>query len=426
MSFAKNTSVYLISNILNAAAPFLLLPLLTRWLGPEGYGKVAMFQTLIAGMLALIGINTVGAASRKYYDDMSREELGRFNFSCIYILFFTLILSIIMIFTFGDIISVFLNIQVKWIYAAIVIAFFTYIINFRLVQWQVRNKAMKYCGLQVSNALLGMLATLFLVKMYSFGEQGRVDALLYTSAIFSLISVCLLIKDKLLIITGLRYDYISEALKFGVPLTPHVFGAFLLSAADRFVINDELGVKFAGIYMVSVQVSMALAIIFDAINKAYVPWLFSRLKNCSMTGKYEIVKNTYLYFISLLVVSGCAFFIGPLVIELVVNEDFYMAKDVIGWLCLGQVFGGMYLMVTNYIFYEKSTTALSIVTIACGLGNLLLMLLFIGPFGVNGVAFAFVISKLIQFLVTWVLANKVYPMPWLSFLLNKNGIEHVR
>ena len=41
----RNSTIYLTSNILNALVPFLLLPVLTRYLTPDEYGQIAMFQT---------------------------------------------------------------------------------------------------------------------------------------------------------------------------------------------------------------------------------------------------------------------------------------------------------------------------------------------------------------------------------------------
>src|SRR5690606_34839927 len=67
-SLASGASIYLLSNILNAALPFALLPILTRYLGPAQYGEVAMFQTFLATLAAFTGLSVQGAAARKYYD----------------------------------------------------------------------------------------------------------------------------------------------------------------------------------------------------------------------------------------------------------------------------------------------------------------------------------------------------------------------
>lgn len=76
----SGSAVYLFSNILNAAIPFALLPILTRYLSPAEYGEVAMFNTLLGALGAFVGLNVVGAAGRKYFDcPHGKDELG---FSC--------------------------------------------------------------------------------------------------------------------------------------------------------------------------------------------------------------------------------------------------------------------------------------------------------------------------------------------------------
>lgn len=66
MSFLKKSSVYLISNILNASIPFILLPILTRYLTTSEYGKIAIFQTIITGLVSVIAFNTLGATARVF------------------------------------------------------------------------------------------------------------------------------------------------------------------------------------------------------------------------------------------------------------------------------------------------------------------------------------------------------------------------
>ncbi|MDL4030324.1 oligosaccharide flippase family protein, partial [Proteus mirabilis] len=74
MKLLRGASVYLTSNILNSAIPFLLLPILTRYLSTEEYGKIAMFQIFLAGISTLIGCNTISAISRKYFDDRKYDN----------------------------------------------------------------------------------------------------------------------------------------------------------------------------------------------------------------------------------------------------------------------------------------------------------------------------------------------------------------
>ncbi|MGR5050514.1 oligosaccharide flippase family protein [Photobacterium damselae] len=413
MSLLKGASVYLVSNILNAVIPFLLLPVLTRYLSPAEYGQIAMFQTLLAGIGTFVGLNSVGAANRKFYDDDIDETILRqFNGSCIHILIISSLIAFIGIFSFQNQLSDFLAIPTSWILAAVIISFLGFITTMRLGQWQIRGQAKWFGLLQVSSSLVNMLLSLLFVIVLTQGAQGRIDAQVITGISVAIISLIWLYKDKLLQIKIWKPIYIKEALSFGIPLIPHHVGFFLISAVDRFVINQKLGLTDAGIYMVAVQLSTVMSIVFDGVNKAYVPWLFEKLKYNHYGEKKQIVKYTYFYFIVALFIAAIAFIIGPYVITLTAGEQYSEAGKIIGFLCLGQAFGGMYLMVTNYIFYVKKTGMLALVTISTGLINIFLLYILIDHFGIAGAAISFVIVKLLQFLSTWLITSNVIDMPW--------------
>lgn len=124
---------------------------------------------------------------------------------------------------------------------------------------------------------------------------------------------------------------------------------------------------------------------------------FKELSNSSFIQRKHIVSKTYYYFILLIFIGILSFLISPYVLTLIAGEKYKAGKLVIGWLCLGQVFLGMYLMVTNYLFYAKKTGQLSVLTIACGVFNVILLLCLIAPLGIEGVAISFAVSMLLRF-----------------------------
>tara|TARA_Y100001001_G_scaffold163426_1_gene192381 strand:+ start:918 stop:2195 length:1278 start_codon:yes stop_codon:yes gene_type:complete len=407
------SAVYLVSNILNAIIPFALLPVLTRYLSPEEYGELAMFQTLLGVLAAFVGLSMYGAAGRKFYEgDLGKEDLAEFIGACLQILLITSLISLLVLLAFSGQFSDWLGLDKQWIILAVLVSAATVIIQLRLGQWQVRKQAFKYGVLQISQSLINVLLSLAFVVVLLDGAGGRISAQVWAAVIFAFVSLWLLKRGNLLSFLSWRPDYIREALSFGVPLIPHVGGMFLLASVDRFVINSELGLGQTGIYMVAAQFAATLALIFDAINKAYVPWLFERLKRSQEDEKLKIVRFTYGWYALILCGAALAFIVGPWLITFVAGEEYARAGDVVGWLALGQVFGGMYLMVTNYIFFSKRTGLLSLVTVASGLINVGLLLVFIDRFGLEGAAYAFCVAMGIRFLLTWVVAQRRYAMPW--------------
>jgi len=411
----KDSSTYLVSNVFNAAIPFALIPILTRLLTPEEYGKIAMFQVLVAALSAVTGLSVHGAANRKFYDpDTGHNEIKLFIGSCLQILIISFGVALLFISLFLNKFSELLSINPEWILFALIVSLSGFVINIRLGQWQIRKQARAYSGFQIFSGLLNALITLLLVVLILRGAEGRIEAIAIAAVVSLLVSLCFLHKDNLLSFFNWNPGYINEALRFGIPLIPHIIGVFLLTVIDRFVVKIELGLDKAGIYMVAVQFSMILALLFDAINKAYVPWLFERLRRDDVNEKQNIVKLTYFYFLLLLCLSLVGFIAGPLIVESTVGEEYKPAGNIIGWLVLGQVFGGMYKMVTNYIFYSKLNGRLSIVTITAGLLNLILIYFLISLIGLKGAAIAFCLTMFIQFVFTWWMAQKCHPMPWLN------------
>ena len=238
--------------------------------------------------------------------------------------------------------------------------------------------------------------------------------------LFLIIALFLLFRSDLLKIFVWRKDYLKEALRYAVPLIPHVGGLFLLSSVDRVVINNQIGLAAAGIYMVAIQLTSVMNIVFDAVNKAYVPWLFEKLKEDDLSQKEKIVKITYIWYFVILLGVSLAFLIGPFLVTTIAGENYSQAGELIGWLALGQGFNGMYLMVTNYILFSKRTSLLSSATISSGILNVLLLILFTNLYGLEGAAKAFALSMIIRFLLTWFLASKTHPMPWFNIFIKRS------
>ena len=411
----KHSLIYMVSNILNAIIPFLLLPILTRYLNPTEYGYVAMFELSAIAFGALVGFNVHGAASVKFYEkNSSNHELKCFIGACMQIVFFSMLLVGLVVYCFSDFFIKITGISEKWLFLSILCSAFTFIHFVRLGLWQVHRQPIHYGIFQVNKSILNLLLSLLLVIVFAEGASGRIDAQLISFGLFAALAIYQLYKDKLIILFTWRPDLIKEALAFGIPLIPHTIGAILLSFADRFFINAQLGLAQAGIYMAAFQISMGAILIFDAINKAYTPWLFENLTKNESQVKKVIVKKTYIFFLSIICLMTISAMIAPYLIPIILGQSFQSSSQLVGILILGQTFGGLYYFVTNYIFYTKKTKFLAMSTFMSGMINILLLIIMLPQYGLVGAAYAFLISKLTHFIVTWYVANKVLPMPWFT------------
>jgi len=411
-SLVAGAGTYILASMINAAIPFFLLPVLTRYLDPSQYGEVAVFQVWVSLIGAICGLSVHGAANRKYFDYQEPDkEMGRFIAACLFLLVISSAVLLVVVVLFSSLISGFIGLSQKWLLIGVPFAFCNFLIQLRLGQWQVRKQARKFGVFQISQSFLNMLLSLFLVVVLLLGVDGRLTGYTLSVFLFGAAAIILLRKDGL-ITWSWRPDLMKEAAAFGVPLIPHVVGAFLLLTIDRAIVSSELGLEAAGYYMVAAQLAMVLGLFLDSINKAYVPWLFENIKRNDNHKNKFIVKLTYGYNFFLLFCALIAFLLGKPILVFVAGERYAPAGELVGWLVLAQSMRGMYYMMSSYIFFSKRTGLIAKITIFSGVVNVALMYTFINRFGLIGAAWAASISMLIQWLVTWWFANHLVRMPW--------------
>ncbi|MEC6907166.1 hypothetical protein VXS04_05690 [Photobacterium piscicola] len=224
-------------------------------------------------------------------------------------------------------------------------------------------------------------------------------------------SIFIIIKNNWLIFSHVSIAIIKDILKVGLPLVPHSVGIFILAGADKFIISGILGLTTISSYLVVFQISTVLIFVFDAINKSYYPWLFEKLNENNKITKNKLWILTYIYFIFLLVISLFFFFHGSALITFIAGKNYIINNNIVGLIFLGQIFGGMYLMINNYLFYDKRTLLISTITISSGIIHLLLISLLSYFWGIAGAALSFCLSKCIQFLLTWLNVYKITVIP---------------
>lgn len=411
----KNSAIYFGANAINALAPFLLLPIYARYLEKGDFGKLSMFIVFYMGLSVVMGLGSQAAASRKYYDDINESDLTDFNSQCINLLIYTFVFFVLIISIFKSPLQSLLSIPLSWMIVGTVIALNIFILQFRLIQWQVRNKAKSYAVLQIVNSCSGLLITVLFLFFISNDSWARVIGLLITTSMVSLFCMVSLWRSSLIKVSPPNLRYLREILTFSVPLLPHVVSMFVLNWIDRVIINAYSNLEEVALFTMASQLSLGVIVIFDAINKAFVPWLFEQLKSGDLKIRRKIVTRTYQYFALLVVSIPVVFIISKPIILLIGGQDYEGAASLFNVLYSGQVLVGMYLMVTNYLFYMKKTALLSLTTLISAGIHIFLSIILIQEMGTMGVATSFLFAMFVRFFLVWFASTKAVKMPWFQF-----------
>lgn len=408
-SLIRKSGIYTLSSIFEKAIPFLLLPILTRYLSTEDYGIVSMFTVMVGLTTAFTGLGIKPAVLRSYYKDDVNFSVYLTNALLILLISTSVVGSLF--FIFSDIITKYTDFPSDWLITVVAASAGQFIINLILVVWQAKAQPIPYGAFNFSVTSLNMSLSIFLIVGMGFGWEGRVIGTVSAIVIFSIIGLGILWYNHMIKFIFV-WDYIKHALGYGLPLIPHIISGTLLTYLDRIFITNMVGISETGIYTVGYKIGMIIMVIASSFNKAWSPWLFEKLNKGNKGIKKKIVKFTYLYFIVIILLANVLAFTAPLFLRYFIGENFYTADKYIAWIAWGYAFNGMYYMVSGYIFYEEKTKYLAWVTLVSAIVNIALNYILISIFGAIGAAIATTITFFVMFILTWFISSRIYSMPW--------------
>lgn len=418
-SMAINAAIYTLANVASSAVPFLLLPLLTRVLTPEEYGIVSMYSTLLVALGAIAGLSVHGAVSVRMFDRETNHS--QYIGTVVKILALSLSLVLMVVLLCAPRLSGWLGLPTRWLILAVFAAGAQFLINIRLVIWQVEGRALQYGSLQFVQVMLNVVLSLLFVLHVKLGWEGRLAGMTVALYLCALWGWGTLLYEKR-ISWQFNREYAGDALRFGIPLMPHAIGSLFIGMGDRLIIANQLNLNEVGIYTAAMQLGLVISIIADAASKAFFPWVYSALADSNDLQKRRVISFTYVYWITLLMLAFAVAWFSPLILS-ALGESFRSGRDILAWVALGSAFSGMYFFVVVYVFFSKRNEFLSITSLTIGIANLGMSYLLVGKYGAIGAAQAYAASQFLMFIIVWMIASRCCPMPWrmgLRHLLSKN------
>ena len=409
----RHSLIYVGSAAVNALVPFMVLPLLTRWLGPQGFGVVGTFMAAVNVTAILAGLSAHGKISVSYFKEGAQAMPAAVG-AALALLGCTALPLLLLMLLCGPWLSRFIGVPPEWLWAVWVCASGQFVVMVTLAVWQARGEAMRYGMTQIANTIGWASCSAFLIGVVGMGWQGRalgqaVSAVVMTSVLLVLLSWSGLV--------AWRPDAaaLRGALRFGAPLLPHSLAAAAMSTIDRFALSHSEGKAATGEYFAAFQIAALLTVGAGAINQAWTPWLYARLARNTDLARHEIVRTTRILCLALLLAGVAIACAAPFIVHVVAGDRFASASSLLVFLAPGAAFGGMYYFVTGYLFYSGRTGVLSTVTVTAACCQVALTFMLVNSFGASGVAVASMLSSMLYFALTAIAANWVMPMPWLTF-----------
>jgi O-antigen/teichoic acid export membrane protein len=394
-----SASIYAASNVLKGAVPFLLLPVLTRYLSPEDFGRVAMFTLAVNIILPLVGLNTEAAIARQYFERDRIDFPGYVTSSLYLVLGCTLLTGGGILLVFGEGLGRVFALSGLWLALALAVAATRSVASIALALWLAENRPIPYAAYSIGQSVLSLGLSATLIVVFGFDWRGRVIGEAVAWAALGLLTLYLFHRWRLLG-HGFASEHVRHAVRFGGGLVPHAYGGIFIAGLDRLVITNFVGIRETGLYAVAGQVALILGVLVYSFNQAWIPWLYARLKSGRPADLAGIDRLTRNYGLALF---GAALAIGvgaPPLLSVLAGPKYLQAAPMVLWLALANVFEGMYKMTVCQIFYANKTHYVSAITLGTGMANVLLLILLTKHSGAVGAAQATALAQAATFLLT--------------------------
>lgn len=402
--------IYGFSNIMIGLSPFLMTPILTRYLTKEEFGSYYLFLSLF-NILTIIATMNAHVAVTVNYNKLSSIDFKTFFSSLIIIPLVFIVLSISITFVFS--ITDLFEIDYYLVLFCVASAFFNAYILYSLSYFQISVKPKLFFFTRAFQTLFDIIIALGFLTMFNDSFEARIESHFLTIAFTSIFCLSLLYKIGV-IVRSVNPIYIKKSLLFGMPLIPHSLAALVIMNTDRYFLTEILDASSSGLFSSVLIIAGIMMLYIEPVNKAFAPWLLSKLENGNSEDKFVIVRFTYGLSISFILFALLLFVVKDFLYYIIVQPEYYSTKEIFPIVLLGFCFQGMYYLVTNYLLHSEKTKTLASITVFVSIVGSALSFILITNFGIYGASYSFMVTNLILFALVWYFSARSVKMPWFS------------
>lgn len=407
ISFIKGSTILVISNVCLKAINFLLLPLYTSNLTPKMMGISDSITSLEGIILPLLTLGLDSAFSAFYFDSKDpNRNVKVYQTLSITFRILGLIPYFLMLFS-GGISSILFKtksyayiVRLSMASVSINLWYLPYSLELRL-----KNNMFKY-GL--TNVIASLSMILLNILFVSELQMGEVSLVLSTF----IVNIEQFFIFKFFTHEPINRNYfdselLKKMMKFAIPLIPMTLMMWVLTLSDRYVLLYFDGQEAVGLYGVALRFTNLLNVIISAVSMAYTTFAYSSKDN-------ENAKKMYFYvygiesFLLLLVAFSIAMF-GKEIISFMTAATYANSYRPLRDLMYAQAIYALTTIVGYGIYFEKKSIY-SFFSVTTGAAvNLMLNIIYIPIFGIEAAAITTLIGYLINYIMTYLFSEHVYP-----------------
>lgn len=401
---------YFLTTVINQALPFLLLPILTRFLSVGEFGMLSLMTFFMSICTALMGISTPTVVS-KYFFDWEKEEIARLVGNCIYTVALWAIIILLVLSGATYLYRSYIPYPIDTLFLLPISSFSLILFSLGLTICRNTKSVFHFSCHQIGNTVINIILSLILVCVLIYGWIGRFYAICVANIISAVIMLFFLKRKGFLSFSYSR-DMQKEIRRVVMPLIPNSIQLNMISQAGLFIMQLLFGDELLGKYAMAFQLSFCIKLLIDTLNMSWSPFLFSQLSDSTKMDR-PYVSRLLLLQIGVLALGVLFINVAALpILKVMTTPSYYAAKEYMPYFTMGWFFYGIYVFLQPILIKhnrQKLIAGVSCFSMVFMIAANLILAQLLGPMGV---ALAF---GLVYFVLSFPLILKAHqccPLLW--------------
>lgn len=408
--FFKSSSVYFLLTIISRGSNILLLPVYTSALTPEAFGVLdvmIILGSIINLTIALEVTQGIGRFMNSTDEHSSVYISTGFWFTVttyfIFCLSFYIAIPLIMqISSFSQFSLQTLNLYILYL---LLFGLFNFIRS--TLRWQLNLTAISVADFLYVGVMI--ISTVYFTVHKPLGIDGVMLGLVLGNGTATLIGIFSIYRE-IIIMPNLKY--LRTLIIFSAPLVLSSVMVWLSLYIDRVMISRIIGIDFTGLYSAGVRFSNLGPLALGALAASITPLIYKNLDTDKLTENLKLI-FCFFNLISFIILLTYLTF-GKVAFEYMTTNQFHSAQSVLLILVPGLLLN-KYIVFAPGIGIKKKTFMIFRINTIAAIINIILNLLLIDRFGINGAAYSTIASLFVAFALHLFFSEKLYPINDIRF-----------
>ena len=408
-SLFKKFMSFALGNIITLVISVVTVPIVTRILSPEQYGKASMF-TLATSVISTIILMGCEQSFVRFFYEEKIESRTKLLYRCLKIpMIISCILAIIVFFLRENIsMELFNEYSLKVVILLIIQSIFMALNAFALLVIRMQQKGNKYSTLIVINKLTNFIIIISLVNIFNNNYMLIIIAAVISNFVVTLCAIVFEFKfwsfknDKNLELKNST----NNIIKFAIPLMFTFLINWLFQSIDKISIKYWTNYEELGMYTSAFTLVGLLNVIQNSFTTFWTPVTFERYEQNSNDTKFFEKINKLVSYVMLLIAILLILFKD--IIILILGSKYKNAVFVMPFLVFMPVMYTISETTQIGINFSKNSKYHVLVAVASLIVDIIGMYILVPFLGARGAAISTGIAYIVFFTMRTFLSLKFY------------------